>query len=202
MSIITLLGLFIIGVVYQLGSSALRDQFDQRTLAIATNLSDAAAAPVVSKNVLELSGLVRKYALLPGVEYAFIDDGKGAVIAHTLGTFPPELKETVSTEGRLRMQRRALRFRGNIVYETSVPILGGQVGAAHLGMRGDFVEREIRNAILPFNWDNRRYPPCWYRHLLCACVGDDSTHSTFEERGRQHEQGRSRYTCHPRHRIT
>ena len=148
-SIITLLGLFIIGVVYQLGSSALRDQFDQRTLAIATNLSDAAAAPVVSKNVLELSGLVRKYALLPGVEYAFIDDGKGAVIAHTLGTFPPELKETVSTEGRLRMQRRALRFRGNIVYETSVPILGGQVGAAHLGMRGDFVEREIRNAILP-----------------------------------------------------
>jgi HAMP domain-containing protein len=148
-SIITLLGLFIIGVVYQLGSSALRDQFDQRTLAIATNLSDAAAAPVVSKNVLELSGLVRKYALLPGVEYAFIDDGKGAVIAHTLGTFPPELKETVSTEGRLRIQRRALRFRGNIVYETSVPILGGQVGAAHLGMRGDFVEREIRNAILP-----------------------------------------------------
>ena len=26
------------------------------------------------------------------------------------------------------------------MYETSVPILGGQVGAAHLGMRGDFVE--------------------------------------------------------------
>ena len=148
-SLITLLGLFIIGVVYQLSSSALRDQFDQRNLAIATNLSDAAAAPVVSKNVLELSGLVRKYALLPGVEYAFIDDGKGAVIAHTLGTFPPELKETVSTEGKLRMQRRALRFRGNIVYETSVPILGGQVGAAHLGMQGDFVEREIRGAILP-----------------------------------------------------
>ena len=35
------------------------------------------------------------------------------------------------------------------MYETSVPILGGQVGAAHLGMRGDFVEGEIRRAILP-----------------------------------------------------
>lgn len=148
-SVITLLGVFIVGVVYQLTSSALRDQLDQRALAVATNLSDAAAANVVRKNVLELSGLVRKYALLQGVEYAFIEDGKGEVIAHTLGTFPPELREKVSTEGRLHTQRRALRFGGKIVYETSVPILGGQVGAAHLGMRGDFVEGEIRRAVLP-----------------------------------------------------
>ena len=146
---ITLLGLFIIGVVYQLTSGALRDQFDQRTLAIATNLSDAASANVVRKNVLELYGLVRKYALLQGVEYAFIEDGKGEVIAHTLGTFPPELKEAVSPEGRLHMQRRALRLEGKMVYETSVPILGGQVGAAHLGMGGDCVEGEIRRAVLP-----------------------------------------------------
>lgn len=148
-ALITLLGLFIIGVVYQLTSDALRDQLDQRTLAIATNLSDAAAAPIVSKNVLELSGLVRKYALLPGMEYAFIEDGKGEVIAHTLGTFPQELKGTVSSEGRLHMQRRALRLEGKIVYETSVPILGGQVGTAHLGIRGDFVEGEIQRAVLP-----------------------------------------------------
>jgi HAMP domain-containing protein len=148
-ALITLLGLFIIGIVYQLTSDALRDQLDQRALAIATNLSDAASANVVRKNVLELYGLVRKYALLQGVEYAFIEDGKGEVIAHTLGTFPPELKETVSPEGRLHMQRRALRLEGKMVYETSVPILGGQVGAAHLGMRGDFIEGEIRRAVLP-----------------------------------------------------
>jgi HAMP domain-containing protein len=148
-ALITLLGLFIIGVVYQLTSGALRDQFDQRALAIATNLSDAASANAVRKNVLELYGLVRKYALLQGVEYAFIEDGKGEVIAHTLGTFPPELKETVSPDGRLHMQRRALRLEGKMVYETSVPILGGQVGAAHLGMRGDFIEGEIRRAVLP-----------------------------------------------------
>jgi HAMP domain-containing protein len=148
-ALITLLGLLIISVVYQLTSGALRDQLDQRALAIATNLSDAAAVHVVRKNVLELYGLVGKYALLQGVEYAFIEDGKGEIIAHTLGTFPPELKKPVSAEGRLHMQSRALRFGGKIVYESSVPILGGQVGAAHLGMRGDFVEGEIRGALLP-----------------------------------------------------
>jgi len=98
---------------------------------------------------LELYALVRKYALLQGVEYAFIEDGKSEVIAHTLGTFPLELKETVSPENRLHMQRRALRLEGRIVYETSVPILGGQVGTAHLGIRGDFVEEEIRRAVVP-----------------------------------------------------
>ena len=148
-SMIILLGLLIIGVVYHLTSSALRDQFDRRAFAIATNLSDAAAAHVVRKNALELAGLVRKYALLQGVEYAFIEDGKGEIIAHTLGTFPPELKKNVSTDGRLQQQRRSLQLGEKLVYETSVPILGGQVGAAHLGMRGDFVEGEIRRAILP-----------------------------------------------------
>jgi HAMP domain-containing protein len=148
-SMITLLGLLIIGVVYQLTSSALRDQFDQRALAIATNLSDAAAAHVVKKNVLELSGLARKYALLPGVEYAFIEDGSGEIITQTLGTFPAELKKNVSTEGRLHSQTRAVQLGGKTVYETSAPILGGQVGAAHLGMRADFVEGEIQRTLLP-----------------------------------------------------
>lgn len=148
-SMIILLGLLIIGVVYQLTSNALRDQFDQRAFAIATNLSDAAAAHVVKKNILELSGLTRKYALLPGVEYAFIEDGNGEIIAQTLGTFPPELKKNVSTEGRLRTQRKSVQLGGKTVYETSAPILGGQVGAAHLGIRADFVEGEIQRTLLP-----------------------------------------------------
>jgi HAMP domain-containing protein len=148
-SLITLLGLLVIGVVYKFTSDALRDQFDQRAVAIATNMSDAAAPHVVRKNVLELSGLLRNYALLQGVEYAFIENGHGEVIAHTLGTFPPELKATVSAKARLHPQTRALRFGEKTVYETSVPILGGQVGAAHLGISGDFVEGEIRRTLFP-----------------------------------------------------
>jgi HAMP domain-containing protein len=148
-AVITLLGLLVIGVVYKFTSDALRDQFNERAAAIATNLSDAAAAHVVRKNVLELSGLLRNYALLQGVEYAFIENGNGEVIAHTLGTFPPELKEPVSAETRLHSQNRSVRLGEKIVYETSVPILGGQVGAAHLGMRADFVEGEIRRTVFP-----------------------------------------------------
>lgn len=148
-SIIMLLGLFIAGVVYQLTSTALQDEFNQRAIAIAANLSDAAAAHLVTKDVSELSGLLTSYARLQGVEYAFITDGQGAVIAHTLGTFPPELRETVSTGGQRHAQRRALRFRGKTVHETSFPIFGGRAGAAHVGMRRDFIEGEMRHALIP-----------------------------------------------------
>ena len=148
-TVITLFGLLIIGLVYQFTRRALRDQFEQRALAIATNLSDAAAGHVVRKNFLELSGLVRNYALLQGVEYIFIEDGKGVVIAHSLGTFPPELQQTISAQGRLHPQTRALRFGGKIIYDTGVPILGGQVGVAHVGTRADFVEGEIWRTLFP-----------------------------------------------------
>jgi hypothetical protein len=56
-SMITLLGLLILGVVYQFSSDALQDQLDRRAFYIASNLSDGAAAHVVRKNVLELYGL-------------------------------------------------------------------------------------------------------------------------------------------------
>ena len=147
-SMIALSGLLIVGVVYQRARAALQDQFDRGTRYITTILGDAAAAYVVKKNVLELYGLVRKYALLEGVEYAFIADAKGVVIAHSLGTFPPEL-EAISAEEPRHAQNRLFRFRGHIVYDTSVPILGGQVGSAHLGIRRDFVEEEIQHAVLP-----------------------------------------------------
>jgi len=144
---IMILGLLIVGAVYGLTRAALQEQFDRRSLAIATNLSDAAAGNVVRKNVLELFALVRKYALLEGVEYVFIEDGKRVAIAHTLGIFPPELHRP--TDDLRQTQIRAVRFKGKTVYETRYPILGGQAGAVHLGMQGDFVEGEIRRALVP-----------------------------------------------------
>jgi len=50
---------------------------------------------------------------------------------------------------RRQAHRRELRLRGKAVYETRVPILGGQVGTAHIGIWGDGVDEQIRRALLP-----------------------------------------------------
>jgi HAMP domain-containing protein len=45
--------------------------------------------------------------------------------------------------------RRELLLQGKPIYETSVPVLDGQIGVVHVGFWGDAVEKEIRRAILP-----------------------------------------------------
>ncbi len=147
--LISLLGLLVVGIVYELTGRILRGQLNQQASVIAINLSDGAAGFVLEKNVLRLDVLITKYSLLKGVAYAFIEDGKGEIIAHSLRTFPPQLRKRLTLDERRQIGRRTLNFQGKTVYETRVPILEGQVGAAHVGFWGDAVEQEIYHALLP-----------------------------------------------------
>jgi sensor histidine kinase regulating citrate/malate metabolism len=151
-SMILVFGLFFVAIVNQLMGRALRIQIDQRALVIATNLSDAAAGHVIGRNILELHALVTKYARLEGSAYAFIEDQKGEILAHSLGTFSPELRKPLTLDERRQIERRVVRLQGKqgkTVYETRTPILDGQVGAAHVGIWGEGVETEIYSALLP-----------------------------------------------------
>jgi HAMP domain-containing protein len=145
-------GLLFVAIVNQLMGRALREQIDQRSLVMATNLSDAAAGHLPGKNTQALHVLVAKYARLTGAAYAFIEDSKGQIVAHSLGAFPPELRETLTMNERRHVRRRVVRLEGNegkTVYETSAPILKGQLGAAHVGIWGETVATEIYDALRP-----------------------------------------------------
>ncbi len=147
--VIVVFALLVIGVVYHLTVRALRAQVDQRALTIATIMSDAAAGHVIARNALELNSVVAKSALLEGVAYAYIQDNKGEVLAQSPAALPPEVREPVAEEGRRQPAQQELTLRGKTVYETRVPILGGQVGTAHVAIWGDGVQEQIRRALLP-----------------------------------------------------
>lgn len=93
-SLMLVFGLLFVAIVNQLMGRALRTQIDKRALVIATNLSDAAAGHVIGTNILELHALVTKYARLEGAAYAFIEDHKGKILAHSLGNFSPRTSKT------------------------------------------------------------------------------------------------------------
>lgn len=143
------LGVVVIAAVYQLTRDTLRDQLDKRALAIATNFSDAAAGHIASKNILGLHALATKYTLLDGVAYAFVEDGNGEIIAQTLGSFPPDLRQALPAGAKRQASRREVRVADSSVYETSVPVLDGQMGRVHVGFWADAVQTEIRRAVVP-----------------------------------------------------
>src|SRR5262245_54999658 len=85
--IISVLGLFFLIIVNQLMGRALRIQMDESALIMATNLSDASAGYIASKDALQLKTTVKKYARLSRVAYAFIKVIEGNVIDICLVTF-------------------------------------------------------------------------------------------------------------------
>lgn len=147
--VMLILGAIVIAAVYQLTEATLRDQLDKRAVAVATNFSDAVAGHVAGKNLLALHALARKYTLLDGVAYAYVEDGKGEIIAHTLGTFPEALRQEVSAGAKRQIMRRELSLGDRKVYETAVPVLEGQMGGVHVGFWADAVQTEIQGALLP-----------------------------------------------------
>jgi HAMP domain-containing protein len=149
-AVILTLGFLLMATVYALAQSVLREQFDQRALLLASNLSDAAAGHLAGGNLLALHALARKYTLVDGVAYAFVKDGKGHVVAHTLANFPPELEPGPSGPGQRQIERRELSLAGDSAYEISVPVLEGQLGAVHVRFWSAGVEKEIQHRLMPF----------------------------------------------------
>jgi HAMP domain-containing protein len=147
-AVMLVLGIGVIIAVYQLTQSTLREQLDKRASAVATNFSDAAAAHVAGKNLLALHALARKYTLLDGVAYAYIEDGSGEVVAHTLGTFPEPLRRGLGGDTR-QIARREFALGDRVVYETAVPVLEGQMGLVHVGFWADAMQSEIFGALVP-----------------------------------------------------
>jgi len=141
------LGACAIAVVYRLTGDTLRDQLDRRSLAIAHNFSDAAAAHLAGRNTLALHALARKYTLHDGVAYAYVADGNGTILAHTFGSIPEEVRS--STGVKREPVRRALQWSGRTVLETAVPVLEGQMGAVHVGFWGDRLQDEVQRALIP-----------------------------------------------------
>jgi sensor histidine kinase regulating citrate/malate metabolism len=146
-AVMLILSILVIVAMYQLTKNMLRDQLDKRALAVATNLSDAAAGHLVGKNLLALHALARKYSLLDGVAYVFVEDNKRQILTHTLVAFPPELGENLPA-GQRETLRRELSLGGRPVYETIAPILEGQMGSVHVGFWADTMEAEIQNALV------------------------------------------------------
>ena len=141
-SVILVFGFLLLILANQLMTQALRKETDKRALAMTHNLSNAAVSSVVGNNILQLYASVTQYAQLQGVAYAFIEDRDGKIIANSMRPFPSELVGTSPRDDRKQVDTRSVTLQGKTVYETRVPILEGQLGAAHLGIWAEEVTKK------------------------------------------------------------
>jgi histidine kinase len=139
----------IIAVGYQFTQTLLRDRLQRHQLAIATSFSDSVAGHLAGKNLLAIHVLASKYTFLEGTAYAFVRDNDGKIIAHSFASIPEEVHRGLPASSLSQVQRRELTFSGRPVDEIAVPILGGQLGAVHLGFGAQDIQAEVRRSFLP-----------------------------------------------------
>ena len=147
--IIAAFGLLTIGLVYFKLTASLTGHALQRARVLAINVSDSAPAYLFKKDAPRLRELLRKLANSPGVAYALVEDRSGNIFAHSFAVLPQEVQSTEPSRNARSDKPRTLRLGEGLVYEVSVPILDGQIGAVRVALWKDELDGEISATVIP-----------------------------------------------------
>ena len=150
--VIALFAFLFLLIMNQVIARVLRTQMEESAAFITTNLADAAASYLASKDMLQLKTTVAKYARLDRVAYVLIRDGNGQIIAQNLPSRTAEFHQAPRYDETRGIDRRKLMFEGKPVYETRGPILDGQLGTVHIGIWADAIDGDIYRALFMYVW--------------------------------------------------
>lgn len=146
---LVLFGFCTAAVVYFTLTNSLREHQLKYATLIARLASDTAASYTAAQKPAEIGALLRKSAGSAGMAYIVVDDGKGAVAAHSRPTVPDASQTASDRQPPRQTQQRTINVGGRVVYETAVPLLDGGAGAVRVGFWANEVEAEIRRAMAP-----------------------------------------------------
>jgi len=148
--LILLLGLSVIILVSSKLSEKLSTELNKRGLFMAKSITEACVAPLLNDNIFKLQMALNGFERSgEDIEYVFVLDKKGRVLAHTFGErFPIDLKEVnpVSPEQPYNIQP-LITEKGRMI-DFAVPILNGEMGVVHLGISEEPIRKSVAKAIM------------------------------------------------------
>ncbi|GAB4459517.1 MAG: HAMP domain-containing protein [Anaerolineales bacterium] len=111
-------------------------QLEEQSVSVSRDLAARAADPILLNDLLSLHDLLDEtLANNPSVRYAFLLDQNGQVIAHTFGGgFPLALLSLNSAQPGDHHHTALIQTDEGLVWDTAVPILGGKIGTARIGL--------------------------------------------------------------------
>lgn len=112
---------------------------------MAQHIAGQSASPILTERFFELDMLLRDLSESgKDVEYCFVVNSRGHVVAHTFGTeFPTDLKVPGASLNVQAFRIEHLAAEKGAIIDFAAPILEGRIGTVHLGMS----ERPIEQAV-------------------------------------------------------
>jgi PAS domain S-box-containing protein len=137
----------------RMAARALMEESKKRGKVLANNIALRAVEPMLSRDLLRLKNMVDEgKAVATDIDYAFIADMEGAILAHTFHQgFPLELKEVNGADffkGATRIQ--PLDTGDQIIYDIATPVMveDAPVGTVRIGLSRTKVQQEIYRLLM------------------------------------------------------
>jgi len=122
---------------------------EKRGLSLARNIARDSVNPMLTEKYLELALMLRdEKSGEADIEYGYIRNARGEVVAHTFENgFPVDLQKTEPEDTRSNGQYsiRYLSTERGEVHEFIVPLLNGGAGTLHLGISQASVDQDIKD---------------------------------------------------------
>lgn len=149
----TMFGIFLLFGLIAVSTSALciatvdaqlSAEYEANSRAIAQSIANSSMDIILNRDLSTLQSLVDQFKEIHGIEYIYIMDEQGDILAHTF--VPGVPKEIAGERLGAATHERHLAGIGDFI-EVASPILDGVIGSVHVGMDQGAVALKIRTAI-------------------------------------------------------
>lgn len=147
LGMVLLLGL---GITYQVRTALVRTMealLQEQSISVSRDLAARSADLILLNDLYALHRLLEETQRNnANVRYAFIIDQQGQILAHTFGEqFPIDLAEINTAQAAEHHHTVLIESDEGLIWDTAVPILGGQVGEARIGLSDRNVQQALRD---------------------------------------------------------
>ncbi|MDD5772038.1 MAG: PAS domain S-box protein [bacterium] len=147
--LVVILGLAVLLLVQTTISQKLLSEVRERGILIAKNLASESMDPMLASRTEELQLFINEYKnSKQDIEYIFILDSEGRVLAHTFEKgFPIGLKNANSTAQIKKQNVKSLNIDGKNILDIMVPVLEGETGVVRVGISEEPIRKTVSNII-------------------------------------------------------
>lgn len=140
--------IFGLGITFQVRSNlttTLIDELEKQGVAIARNLAARSTDLILTENFFDLYQMLKDTVKSnETVHYALALSPNGNVLGHSFsGGFPMDLVEVNRIEADTAFQLETLDTNEGLILDVAVPIFGGRVGIARIGMSTHFLHETV-----------------------------------------------------------
>jgi len=130
-------------------SQKLLAELQEKGVFITKHLADMSVNHILTEHNLALQILVNDYlSSEEDIEYIFVLDWKGQVLAHTFEFgFPTELKEANILSSEQTYNIQPLLTEKGAIFDIAMPVLNGESGVVHVGISEEPTRKRIANII-------------------------------------------------------